>query len=233
MFNRLKRLVNKIRSIGSIRWSDRVIIQRMLRAYSVNDTIVISLIQQHPTHKRVTTDNVLGRIINHEMLIEEVNHVKNLTKGISSSMNQGIAFKARKKGKGKRVMTESSSKEEEDESEESTKYDPQEITFFIRRFSKLMNKQKVFKGEKKDKLRITTKRACYKCGKYGRFIANCPYQRRDEDDDKRKKQKEKSYKKYKYYKKSYGEAHIGQEWDSDEESFDSDSDGVATASIRG
>jgi hypothetical protein len=36
-----------------------------------------------------------------------------------------------------------------------------------------------------------------------------------------------------YKKKSYGEAHIGQEWESDDESFNLDSDGVATVAIKG
>jgi hypothetical protein len=81
----LKRLDNKIRSYGSRRWSDRMMIQRILKAYFVKDTTVTSLIQQDPTHKRMTPDDVLGRIINHEILIEEANHVKNLSKGISSS----------------------------------------------------------------------------------------------------------------------------------------------------
>jgi hypothetical protein len=48
-----------------------------------------------------------------------------------------------------------------------------------------------------------------------------------------KKKKEKSYKKDKHYKKkTYGETDIGKEWDSDDESFDSDSDGVATIAIK-
>jgi hypothetical protein len=34
-------------------------------------------------------------------------------------------------------------------------------------------------------------------------------------------------------KKSYDEAHIVKEWDSDEESSDSDNDGVATVAIKG
>jgi hypothetical protein len=80
------------------------------------------------------------------------------------------------------------------------------MTLFIRRFSKMMNKQKFFKGDKKDKLRTRTKRACYNCDKYDHYIANYPYKHRDEEDAKKKK----SYKKDKNYKKkSYGEAHIG------------------------
>jgi hypothetical protein len=81
-------------------------------------------------------------------------------------------------------------------------------------------------------LRTRTKRVCYNCGKYGHYITNCFHERRDEEDDKRKK--EKSYKKDKHYiKKSYGEAHIGKEWDLNSESSDSDSDGVATVAIKG
>jgi hypothetical protein len=99
----------------------------------------------------------------------------------------------------------------------------------------MMGKQKFFKGDKKDKFRSKTKRACYNCGKYGHYIANCPYERREEEDDKKKKKKKKrSYKNDKHYKKkTYGETHIDKEWDSDDESSDSDSDGVTTVAIKG
>jgi hypothetical protein len=177
MYNLLKKLVNKVRAYGSRRWGDRRLVDRMLRAYTIKDTTVISLIQQDPTFKRMTLDDVLGKIINHEMLAEEANHVKNMSKGITSSRKQDIAFKASKKTKSKKVVEESSSEEEEDvdSDDESTKYDPDEMALFIRRFSKMMSKQKFFKGDKKDKFRTKIKRACYNCGKY----ANCPHERRE------------------------------------------------------
>jgi hypothetical protein len=50
--------------------------------------------------------DVLGNIINHEMLVEEAQHVKNLSKGIISSKKQDIAFKATKKSKSKKVVEE-------------------------------------------------------------------------------------------------------------------------------
>jgi hypothetical protein len=208
-------------------------IDRMLRAYAIKDTTVISLIQQDPTFKRMTPDDVLGKIINHEMLVEEPQHVKNLSKGIISSRKQDIAFKATKNNK--RVVEENSSEEDDDDSnDESAWYDPEEMDLFIRRFSKIMGKQKFFKGDKKDKFKSKTKMACYNCGKYGHYIANCPYEHREEDDDKKKnKKEEKSYKKDKHYKKKiYGEAHIGKEWDSDDESSNSDSDSVVTVAIK-
>jgi hypothetical protein len=209
------------------------VIDRMLRAYAIEDTTVISLIQQDPTFKKMTPEDVLGKIINHEMLVEEAQHVKNLSKGIISSKKQDIAFKATKKIKSKKIVEKSSSEEEVDDSnDESIEYDPEEMALFIKRFSKMMGKQKIFKWDKKDKFKSKTKRSCYNCGKCGHYIANCPYERREEDDDKRKK-KEKSYKKDKHYKKTYAEVHIGKEWDSDDEIYNTDSDGVATVAIKG
>jgi hypothetical protein len=108
------------------------------------------------------------------------------------------------------------------------------MTLFIRRLAKLMSKQKLFKGNKKNKFKSKTKRACYNCGKHGHYIANCPYERRKEDDDKKKKKKEKRYKKDNHYKKKvYDEAHLDKEWDSDDESTNFDSDDVATVAIKG
>jgi hypothetical protein len=91
-----------------------------------------------------------------------VNHVKNLSKDITSSRRQDIAFKASKNSKSKKVVEESSSEEEEDgdSGDESIEYDSDEMVLFIRRFSKMMGKQQFFKGGKKDKFRTRTKRAC-------------------------------------------------------------------------
>jgi hypothetical protein len=85
----------------------------------------------------MTPDDILGKIINHVMLVEEATHVKNLSKGITSTRKQHISFKACKKGKSKKVVEENSSEEEEDDDnsdDESTGYNPDEMSLFIRRF---------------------------------------------------------------------------------------------------
>jgi hypothetical protein len=61
------------------------------------------------------------------------------------------------------------------------------------------------------------------CGKFGHFIAKCPYTS-DSDRDDDKKGKKKMEKKGYYNKKKGGEAHMRWEWDSDESSTDSSSD---------
>jgi NACalpha-BTF3-like transcription factor len=161
----------------------------------------------------MSSNDVLDRIMNHEMYIKEANHVKNLFKGITTTRKQEIAFKANKKSKNKQEVVESSGEEEEEEEEEdSSECDDEDMALFMKKFKKYIKKKKFTKGE--NKLKTTTKRTCYNCGKHGYFIANCTFERRDDGDDKKKYKPYKKDKGYKrsdkpYKKKSYGEAHIG------------------------
>jgi hypothetical protein len=84
MFNWLKKMVNKVKALGSKKWTDRMLTERLMRAYTPMNYNVIALIYQDPTYKRMTSNDVLGRIINNEMYIEEVNHIKNLYKGVTT-----------------------------------------------------------------------------------------------------------------------------------------------------
>jgi hypothetical protein len=72
---------------------------------------------------------------------------------------------------------------------------------------------------------------CYNCGKNEHFVAQCPYKKKKEDNEKKKKF-DKGYKKF-TKKKPYGQAHIGQEWNSSDESSESKSDDLATITIKG
>jgi hypothetical protein len=84
IFNWLKKLVNKTRAIGSKKWTDRILMERLMMAYNPMNYNVVVLIRQDPAYKKMSSDNVLERIINHEMNIQEANNIKNLYKGIST-----------------------------------------------------------------------------------------------------------------------------------------------------
>jgi hypothetical protein len=45
----------------------------------------VALIRQDPAYKKMTFDDVLERIMNHEMNIQEANNIKNPYKGVSTS----------------------------------------------------------------------------------------------------------------------------------------------------
>jgi hypothetical protein len=161
---------------------------------------VVVLIHQDPFYKRM------------EMYIEEANHVKNLSKGITTTRKKAIAFKSNKKCKNKQMVDERSSEEEE---EDSSECDTEDMTLFMKKFKKYIKKKKKFSKRDK-KFKSTAKRTCYNCGKHGHFTANYPIECRDDDEDKKKSKPYKKGKGYKrsdmpYKNKSYGEAHIGQE----------------------
>jgi hypothetical protein len=197
MFNCLKKLTNKVKALWSKKWTDHMLMKHMMRAYTPMNYNMVDLIRQDPTYKRMSSDDVLGRIMNYEMYIEEANHVKNLSRGITTIRKQEIAFKANKKSKNKQLIVESST---EKEWEDTSNSDDEDMTLFMKKFKKYVKKKKFSKGE--NKFKSKTRRTCYNCGKYCHFIANCPFERMDEDDEKKRY---KPYKKDKNYKKkSYG-----------------------------
>jgi hypothetical protein len=209
MFNRLKKVVNKAKAIGSKKWTDRMLTERLMITYTPMNYNVVPLIHQDPAYKKMPSDDVLERIMNHEMNIQEANNINNLYNDISTSKKQDIALKANKCKK-KNVLIESPSEEEkEDEEVDSEReYDEDEMVLFIKKFNKFIKNRRPYKGERKENARL--KRVCYNCGKNGHFIVQCPYERKEEDNNKRKKFN-KGYKKdKKYTKKSYGQAHDGQ-----------------------
>jgi hypothetical protein len=108
------------------------------------------------------------------------------------------------------IETPSEEEEEEEEEDNEREYDEDEVALFIKEFNKFIKRRKPYKGERKEK--PMSKSVCYNCNKNGSFIAQCPYERNEEDNDKRKKF-DKGYKKDKKYtkKKTYDQAHVGQE----------------------
>jgi hypothetical protein len=56
-----------------------------MMAYTSMNYNVVVLIHQDPAYKKMSSDGMLGRIMNHEMNIQETNNIKNLYKGVSTS----------------------------------------------------------------------------------------------------------------------------------------------------
>jgi hypothetical protein len=76
MFNRLKKLVNKARALGSKKWTNHMLTERLMMTYTLMNYNVVPLIRQYPAYEKMTSDDVVGRIMNHEMNIQEENNIK-------------------------------------------------------------------------------------------------------------------------------------------------------------
>jgi hypothetical protein len=105
---------------------------------------------------------------------------------------------------------------------EATGLNEDEMALIIKRFKTALKGRK----EHPNKSKAKGKRSCFKCGKTSHFIANCPDNADDQEQEKSGKREKK-----KAYKKAKGEAHLGKEWDLDCSSSDSDNEGLTASAF--
>jgi hypothetical protein len=58
-YNRLKTLVNKIRSYRSTRWTNHDVLWLMLRSFTIIDPHHVNLIRENPRYTKMTPDEIL------------------------------------------------------------------------------------------------------------------------------------------------------------------------------
>jgi hypothetical protein len=100
---------------------------------------------------------------------------------------------------------------------EAARLNEDEMALIIKHFKTALKGRKEYPNKNKSR----GKHSCFKCGKTGHFIAQCPNNENDQAQEKHGKEKKKNYWKAK------GEAHLGKECDSDCSSPDSDDEGLA------
>jgi hypothetical protein len=156
----------------------------------------------------MSPEEVIGKFVSFELMIKDSKHIVNLEQGATSTPEvQPVAFKATEEKKMESTPSRLSI--------DASKLDNEEMVLIIKSFRQIL-KQRRGKDYKS-----RSKKVCYRCGKSGHFVAKCPISSgSDRDDDKKGTKKEKK----RYYKRKGGDAHICQEWDSDESSNDSSSD---------
>jgi hypothetical protein len=208
MYNRLKTMVNQVCNLESTKWDDHEMVKVILMSLVFRNPTQVQLIYGDPRYKLMSLEEVISKFVSFELTIKDSKHIVNLEQGATSTPEvQPVAFKA--------------TEEEKRESTPSrlpidaSKLDNEEMALIIKSFRQIL-KQRRGKDYKP-----RSKRVSYKCGKPGHFIAKCPNSSgSDRDADKKGNKKEKK----RYYKKKGGDAHVCQEWDSDESSTDSSSD---------
>jgi ssDNA-binding Zn-finger/Zn-ribbon topoisomerase 1 len=214
-YNRLKTLVNKIRSYRSTRWTDHDVIRLMLRSFIVIDPHLVNLIRENPRYTKMTPEEILKKFMSGRMMVKKVWYVDDAANGpLPLYEPQPIALKA------------TSSKEalpRKVAQVEAVGLNEDEMALIIKRFKTALKGRKEYPNKNKSK----GKRSFFKCDKYGHFIAQCP----DNDNDQTQEKKGKKERK-KNYMKAKSEEHIGKEWDSDCSSSDSDDEGLATSAFN-
>jgi hypothetical protein len=204
-YNRLKTLVNKIRSYGSTRWMDHHVVRLMLRSFTVIDPHLVNLIRENPRYTKMTPEEILGKFVS-GALDGEGSKVcgRRSKRTLPLHEPQPVALKAtsNKEALPRKVAQV-----------EAIGLNEDEMALIIKRYKTALKGRKEYPNKNKSK----GKRSCFKCGKSGHFIAQCPDNDNDQAQEKRGKKERK-----KNYRKTKGEAHIGKEWDSDCSSLDSD-----------
>jgi hypothetical protein len=191
-YNRLKTLVNKIRSYGSMRWTDHDVIRLMLRSFTVLDPHLVNSIRENPRYTKMTPEEILRKFVSERMMIKEARYVDEALNGPMPIYEpQMVALKAtssREALPSKVTQVEAAGLNED------------EMALIIKRFKTVLKGRKEYSNKNKAK----GKCSCFKCGKTCHFIAQCPDNENDQGDERHGKREKK-----KAYKKAKDEAHLG------------------------
>jgi hypothetical protein len=159
----------------------------------------------------MTLEEILGKFVSGRMMIKEARYVDEALNGpMPIHEPQTVALKATssKEGLPSKVAQVEAAGLNEDE-----------MALIIKRFKTALKGRK----EHPNKSKTKGKRSCFKCGKIGHFIANCPDNDSDQEQGKNGKREN---------KKAKGEAHLGKEWDSDCSLSDSNDEGLAATAFN-
>jgi hypothetical protein len=166
-YNWLKTLVNKIRSYGSTRWTDHDVIRLMLSSFTVIDPHLVNLFRENPRYTKMTPEEVLRKFISGRMMVKKARYVDDIANGpLPLYEPQPVALKATSS---KEVLPNKVAQVE------SAGLNKDEMALVMKRFKTNLKGRKEYPNKNKSK----GKRSCFKCGKSGDFIAQCP----DNDND--------------------------------------------------
>jgi hypothetical protein len=209
MYDRMKKITNQIKSLGGYKWGDREIVDKLLTVYMARDVTLPSLIRAERGFKNFTAENIFGRIEAHHDQLKRVKINQDLADLQEQvAKNNGLALQAKLKGKEKATQ---SSKDDNSTNNKNNELDNEQMAFFIKNFRRVLRKSNFRNlGKNKYESRRRSSKPCFGCKKVGHFIADCPEEKKKNKDIKKSSSKRDKPR----YKTRAGEAHLGQEWDS-------------------
>jgi hypothetical protein len=158
-YNRLKTLVNKIRSYGSTRWTDHDVVRLMLKSFTVIVPHLVNLIREIPRYTKMMPKEILGKFVSRRMMVKEARYVDDALNGpLPVYEPQPVALKAtssREALPSKVAQMEAAGLNED------------EMSLIIKRFKTALKGHKEYPNKNKSR----GKRSRFKCGKTSHFIA--------------------------------------------------------------
>jgi hypothetical protein len=189
-------MVNQVHNLGSTKWDDHEMVKVILRSLVFRNPTQVQLIHENPRYKLMSPEEVIGEFVSFELMVKDSKHNVNLEQGATSTPEvQPTAFKATEEKEEEPTLTNRLPID-------ASKLDNVEMALIIKSF------RQILKQRKGKDYKPRSKRVCYRCGKFGHYIAKCPYTSDSDRDDDKKGKKNMEKKKY-YNKKKGGEAHIG------------------------
>jgi hypothetical protein len=186
----------------------------MLRSFTVIDPHLVNLICENPRYTKMMPEEILGKFVSGRMMVKEARYMDDALNGpLPVYEPQPVALKATSSREALPRMVAQV---------EAVGLNEDEMVLIIKRFKTALKGRKEYSNKNKTR----GKRSCFKCGKTGHFIAQCPDNDNDQGQEKYGKREKK-----KNYKKAKGEAHLGKEWDSDCSSSDSADEGLAVSAF--
>jgi hypothetical protein len=150
-YNRLKTLVNMIRSYRSTRWTDHNVVRLMLRSFTVIDPHLVNLIRENPRYTKMTPEEILGKFVNGRMMVKEARYVDDALNGpLPVYEPQTVALKATSS----REMLPSKVAQVE-----AAGLNEDEMTLIIKCFKTALKGRKEYPNKNKTR----GKRSCFKC----------------------------------------------------------------------
>jgi hypothetical protein len=251
MFDRLMVIVGNIRGLGGDELDDHYVVKVMLEAFAPRNPTLVTLIREKKRFEEFSPNDVLGRILTHELMDKEIQHRKKIGE-LEAKLNnlkvKEVALHSNKsskpttsskhstppkpsKSKFKKVEVESSTSDSSEDEDEGSHVEIGDMALFMKTYKRGLKKQ----GYKfvKRKFPNKKKRTCYNCGSTVHFIVDCPNDKKERKYDKGKGGHKKDQRTYHKRRNYGGEAHIGHEWNSgDESSCEEEGKKVATVAIK-
>jgi hypothetical protein len=139
----------------------------LLRSFTVLDPHLVNSIRENPRYIKMTPEEILRKFVSGRMMIKEARYVDEALNGpMPIHEPQIVALKATSS----REMLPSKVAQVE-----AAGLNENEMALIIKRFKTALKGCK----EHPNKSKTKGKHSCFKCGKIGHFIANCP----DNDSD--------------------------------------------------